>query len=325
MSNGPAVTECVISAAPDVQIRCSAALDGSIDVQTQLGSINILLRHAETRASPHLGPSGRVTLWHLSSTTFDHEGASFCFSSIAGIGEQQLGGEDFPLVGAPASDEVNDDATNDTTTQTTPTNDKTHASSNSDAAEQAKKSNEPTKPNKPVSKPKKRKKSKTQKPIQLSEQDIESFCTSLANKITAESAKAEQETRNSLNELLSDLSTFFGRTSFDSPEQFAYHSLRATEGQHKLYQDPFHKMLLAIFRNQCLGETPTAARKAAMYEKLEPGFTSFSRETKNAKYKQFGRHTKQGDVLLLMAARNAGLVLTISRFITTDEYGSYFA
>lgn len=51
MSNDAGIIEFVVSTGPGIRIWCTAAQDGSINIQTRNGSINILFRHAANAES----------------------------------------------------------------------------------------------------------------------------------------------------------------------------------------------------------------------------------------------------------------------------------
>jgi hypothetical protein len=159
---------------------------------------------------------------------------------------------------------------------------------------------------------------------QMCETEVQGYCWNINMKIVGQWQKAQPTAEMRLDEFVTNPHSFFGRKDFDSAEEWSYYSLRGSEEKLHLYQSPFHKVHLkkCQYGRQQVSATdnPELTSRRAMLEDLEPGFNKLPRKIKSPKYKQFERCLNQGEVLLLMLNRDAGLLLTVAPFISTKEY-----
>lgn len=304
-------TECVVSGAPGVQIQCVAMEDGSISIQTEIGPINIVFRRLGNRKRRQSGSIGRPTVWTLSESSVKAgRGATFWFAGIGdvdeGVGEKEAGDVDASTTGergqfANAEEEGIDAAEDNAEEDISPEH---------DAGEQEDGGQEDEVEDDEGSNPEKK---------------IKEYCQKLGVKILNGWKEAPPKTKK-LEELLANPSTFFARQNYISYPQWSYQKLNDLEKNLHLYRLPFHKMDLAIFWNRYLpqGSKINAAKlahlKAAMFQDLVPGYQGLSRKEKDKNRKQIKRYVKQGEVLLSMSTRKFGLILSVSHFITTEEF-----
>ena len=321
MSNDVGITELVVSADPGVQIRCTAAQDGSIAIQTRNGSINILFQHVANAGSHQSKNVDQRTLWTLSkSSVSDDEGATFCFThcGVEDGAEEEVDtadddddADEGDIDGVDSEEDISidDNDAEEVVAEEEEDND-------GDVAEGVK--GRPSK----LKKPTRQKRSK-----QMSEKMVKEHCRNINTKIVEQWKNAQPSTKKRLDKFITDPYTFFGRKDFVSSEQWSYYSLRDSEGKSHLYRNPFHKVHLTkcqYSRKQIsAADNPELTSRRAMLEEIEPGFNRLSRKEKLPKYKQFERCLNQGEVLLLMLNQNAGLLLTVAPFISTKKYASH--
>jgi hypothetical protein len=92
-----------------------------------------------------------------------------------------------------------------------------------------------------------------------------------------------------------------------------------------LERAPFHKANLAKHLKRRIEEATNSGFlelncRRSMLAEVYPGFENLTREHKLPLQKKFERYIEQENILLDIAALNAGLLLTIARYLTTEEY-----
>ncbi|KAI4940628.1 hypothetical protein J4E91_011303 [Alternaria rosae] len=290
--------ECTVSVGQGIQ--CSASQNGSITIHTSTDSITILLqRIVNKKRIPFKSVSEHHLPAVLSSPGNSTSQASFWFAGNSELEDtRQDEGNDEPGDLLSSDDEGapelagEDDRADDTN------------ATNSDGSNN-------------------RRSVQKKQETPISDEELTEICRKLASRTLKKWNSKQRQKKKSLDAVLSDWPTFFGYTSYASLEQWSYRALDTSEKFGTL-QQPFHKVILANWWNECLQQrTPKniASRvKARMLSALEPGFEKLESKEKDAKRKQIDRYVVQGEVISLMLAQTPGLVITVSDLITTAEY-----
>ena len=129
-----------------------------------------------------------------------------------------------------------------------------------------------------------------------------------------------------------DPSTFFEGSGITSTERWSFESLNDLRDGAQQTRAPFHRANLShhLWRRmeQCrsnnykpldIQSVESRCRKSMMAA-IYPGYQNLLQKQQWRLYKRFERYLEQGRVLRMMESFNAGLLLTVARFLTTKEY-----
>jgi hypothetical protein len=152
---------------------------------------------------------------------------------------------------------------------------------------------------------------------------LDEACFELNTKVENKRSKRSQSIEDTL-EWLSDPIFFFGCRTFDSIEQWSFFELIDLEKKNDLARASLHMAHLAYFLERYIelsrSKNPPRSCMKAMFHLVQPDFNELSRKEKENRQKWFRRFIKQGQVLLWLARKNAGLLINLGPDLTGDEY-----
>jgi hypothetical protein len=118
------------------------------------------------------------------------------------------------------------------------------------------------------------------------------------------------------NELWKDPATFFEVSAVHSAEELSYRSLEAADKEQHLYQNPFHKVTLALFEEErfevARGSSPHFLRahcRSSLLKALNPGHGELDKRRRNTICRRFTRFLDEG----------LGLLLSIAPIVSASE------